>query len=311
MKLIDKLKNALFEEEYVEVEEKKPKAPKKEKPIAKKIVLPEQKKEVVKEEEKPKEVEEPKKDFKFPAILEDDFIDLTEKKGPMKEEVKPKTQEENNHRPLYGGKKGNLQKKQKKESNHLYGAKESDINIGEYGGYEKKTEKKEFKPSPIISPVYGVLDQNYKKEDIVTRKSVRVTTSYSSKNIDIDSVMAKAHGSANDDIFEEELVSSSTMEDNSNDNTNDSMLDISDNTPEVAKVTVGDAEEYFDDLGLEYNIDYKDASHEKATGRRSKVKYAKAEEKKHESDALEDNLDDLEDNLFDLIDSMYEDKKGE
>ena len=55
MKLLDKLKNALFEEEYVEVEEK-PKAPKKEKPIAKKIVLPEQKKEVkqsfIEEEEK-------------------------------------------------------------------------------------------------------------------------------------------------------------------------------------------------------------------------------------------------------------------
>ena len=79
MKLFDKLKNALFEEEYVEVEEK-PKPVKKEKPIAKKIVLPEQKREVKKEMPE-KEIEEvvepPKKDFKFPAILEDDFIDLT------------------------------------------------------------------------------------------------------------------------------------------------------------------------------------------------------------------------------------------
>ena len=53
MKLIDKLKNALFEEEYVEVEEKpkkkeikrekrgKEEITKKEKPIAKKIIQPE------------------------------------------------------------------------------------------------------------------------------------------------------------------------------------------------------------------------------------------------------------------------------
>ena len=38
MKLLDKLKNALFEEEYVEVEEKK-EVKKKEKPIAKKIIV--------------------------------------------------------------------------------------------------------------------------------------------------------------------------------------------------------------------------------------------------------------------------------
>ena len=38
MKLLDKLKNALFEEEYVEVEEKQ-EVKKKEKPIAKKIII--------------------------------------------------------------------------------------------------------------------------------------------------------------------------------------------------------------------------------------------------------------------------------
>lgn len=34
--------------------------------------------------------------------------------------------------------------------------------------------KKVFKPSPIISPVYGVLDKNYHKEDIVTKKLLEV-----------------------------------------------------------------------------------------------------------------------------------------
>lgn len=117
-------------------------------------------------------------------------------------------------------------------------------------------------------------------------------------------------------------------------------------TPVVDKVTVGDAEEYFTDLGLEYNIDYKDSSKEKASGKRvSRTK--KNEEYEHDSkdatveevtevetgmktkeetnneepvveekkrtrskktDDKEESKEDveIEDNLFDLIDSMYD-----
>ena len=131
------------------------------------------------------------------------------------------------------------------------------------------------------------------------------------KNIDVDSVREKAYGNS-DDIFEEELTSNkqkdyqdNKQEENTEIREEDSLLDISDdNTPSVAKVTVGDAEEYYSDLGLEYNIDYKDASHEKATGRRTDLKNFDEEETKNDDASIEDNL-------FDLIDSMYEDKKGE
>ena len=42
--------------------------------------------------------------------------------------------------------------------------------IKDYSSYLKtKEEKKQFKPTPIISPVYGVLDQNYKKEDLIVK----------------------------------------------------------------------------------------------------------------------------------------------
>ena len=34
-----------------------------------------------------------------------------------------------------------------------------------------KSEEKKFKPTPIISPVYGILDKNYHKEDIVNKKN--------------------------------------------------------------------------------------------------------------------------------------------
>ena len=39
--------------------------------------------------------------------------------------------------------------------------------------------------------------------------------------------------------------------------------DLNIDSPAVEKVTVGDAEEYFNDLGLEYNVDYVDVSKEK------------------------------------------------
>ena len=315
MKLLDKLKNALFEEEYVEVEEKQ-EVKKKEKPIAKKIIIDDKpkkapvKEDLIVEEEKK---ESPNRDFKFKAILDDDFINLEqEKKEEKAPKVEPKMEEKNREpkretkekRPLYQGEK-------KKEEKNIYGSNlDKEIKIHEYGGYEKQKEKKEFHPSPIISPIYGVLDQNYKKDEIVTKKEVRITSSYKSKNIDVDSVREKAYGNS-DDIFEEELTSNKQKDatkeekDDFDIKEEDSLLDISDdNTPSVAKVTMGDAEEYYSDLGLEYNIDYKDVSHEKATGRRTDLKSFEEEETKNDDASIEDNL-------FDLIDSMYDEKKGE
>lgn len=318
MKLLDKLKNALFEEEYVEVEEKQ-EVKKKEKPIAKKIIIDDKpkkapvKEDLIVEEEKK---ESPNRDFKFKAILDDDFINLEqEKKEEKAPKVEPKMEEKNREpkretkekRPLYQGEK-------KKEEKNIYGSNlDKEIKIHEYGGYEKQKEKKEFHPSPIISPIYGVLDQNYKKDEIVTKKEIRITSSYKSKNIDVDSVREKAYGNT-DDIFEEELTSNKKHDEEpiETDELDDfeiteeeSLLDISaENTPSVAKVTMGDAEEYYSDLGLEYNIDYKDASHEKATGRRTDLKDFKEDDYQKEDTSIEDNL-------FDLIDSMYDEKKGE
>ena len=57
--------------------------------------------------------------------------------------------------------------------------------------------KKPFVPSPVISPVYGVLDKNYSKEDIVDRRTERKP-----KDIDnLDRVRTKAFG--NTKVIEE------------------------------------------------------------------------------------------------------------
>lgn len=64
-----------------------------------------------------------------------------------------------------------------------------------YRMVERKTvieEKKTFRPSPVISPVYGILDKNYKKGDIVEKGSASGFDI--DGKIDVDFVMRRAYG---------------------------------------------------------------------------------------------------------------------
>lgn len=63
---------------------------------------------------------------------------------------------------------------------------------------EEKEDHRSFTPSPIISPVYGVLNENYKKEDIVSKKETRAKKS--DEPLDLDSVRRKAYGTLEDEI---------------------------------------------------------------------------------------------------------------
>lgn len=77
-----------------------------------------------------------------------------------------------------------------------------------YGSNNNKTQKPEkvekvFKPTPIISPVYGILDKNYHKEDIVERKE----TSYkpATNTVTVDTVRNKAYGTLEEQLKDEVL----------------------------------------------------------------------------------------------------------
>ena len=306
MGVFEKLKNVFFEEEYVEVEEPVKKKKEKE-PIAKKIELPalkkkkEPKEEVVEivPDEIDEEVEVRDNDitsrqndsFKFPMNFEEEDFktdDFNEVRVEPKREIKREIKEE---------KKDIYKEEEKPYSTNYSGLYEGNLDI-------KK--KKEFTPTPIISPIYGILDKNYTKDEIVTKKEIRISSS--PKNLDLDTVRQKAYGDLASDIaasmYEDEEIEDTKGDDNE-------LYDLSDeNSPAVKNVTVGDAEEYYNDLGLEYNIDYKDTSKEKATGRRTKTD-KKVETKRKKEEPKEENDEDtvVEDNLFDLIDSMYEDKE--
>lgn len=384
MGVFDKIKNALFEVEYVEVEEK-PKKEKKhkekkskdkindEKPIAKKIVLPGKKEEKVKriEEEdlkdedfeiRPKDEtvkEQDKETNSFKFMDDEDFTVEEEPKivevydnDTFKEEPKDITEELfEEKRPVYSGesKKENHHDyheekphvikddyKIKQKSSKPYGMDDSyKVEMHEYGTYEKKEDKTYFKPSPIISPIYGILDKNYKKEDVVSKKEIRITSNYSRSNVNVDDIRNKAFGRRSSEVKKEEETAFEIDEEEDN-----LMVDLSDekDKPEVKQVTVGDAMEYFQDLGLEYNVDYVDATKEKEKSKEKETKTEKAKDKlkttkdeKTESKKIETpddeipeikekkvvvedekksdtKIDDDDDNLFDLIDSMYKEE---
>ena len=177
----------------------------------------------------------------------------------------------------------------------------------------QREEKHVFKRSPIISPVWGILDKNYKKEEIVSRKEIRLTTN--NGKADLDAVREKAYGDIASDITasikeksDEDMVRKEepVQEDNL-------LYDLSeDSQPSVKVVTMGDAEEYYNDLGLEYNVDYTVDKKEEKEEEKELVKenLEKEEDLKNVKKVVEeDDEEKEEDNLFDLIDSMYEDKE--
>lgn len=65
---------------------------------------------------------------------------------------------------------------------------------------KRPEEKKVFKPTPIISPVYGVLDKNYHKEDIVSRSDSRPSPVVNDVEPSIDSIRNKAYGTLEDEL---------------------------------------------------------------------------------------------------------------
>ena len=400
MGVLDKIKNALFEVEYVEVDEppkkekeKKPKFKDKferkessnEDPIAKKIVLPGKKNKVehlediafdrtdkrvadeVADEIIQAENEEVHDRFKImddnDFKVEDDYpleskhavsnvpvVEKAEGRRTKREdfydssriealEVEEKNDTPVVSKPSYENASHNTYSNSKEKDNKLYGVDNSySVPVHEYGTYEKKEERTYFKPSPIISPIYGILDKNYKKEDVVQKKDIRLTTNYTRSNVSVDDIRDKAYGDNTETKFKVE-------DDNDDENL---LVDLSDRAkPEVKELTVGDAVEYFQDLGLEYNVDYVDVSKPSSTPKaveQPEMNVEKKEEKPiiHSHVAAEDenlvmeemenisynepkmtstvevkdeskgnnsnNIDD-DDNLFDLIDSMYQENE--
>ena len=171
MGLFDKIKGILFDEEEIEIPEIK-------KENSKNTVK-------IKEDDNPiRELKVPKDDFKDSEYKSDTTftfpIDFDDGDTIKFEEIE---QKEEKHKVVHEPKKKELFKEKYVERDF------TDF-------LNKKEEYKKFTPTPIISPVYGVLDQNYKKEDVIVKEEVL----RDGKTPTLETVRKKAFGSLEDDL---------------------------------------------------------------------------------------------------------------
>jgi len=131
-----------------------------------------------------------KKSFKFPIeFSNDDFIE-TRTRSKQKEQL---IEKERNKIP-------NKEIEEMKQKPQEVKMKVADI----YKDKREKTqpEKKKFKATPIISPIYGVLDKNYSPVDVECNIGENFEKRRPSKNVDFDSVRKKAYGNLSKEIKE-------------------------------------------------------------------------------------------------------------
>lgn len=125
-----------------------------------------------------------------------------------------------------------------------------------YSKKEVVVEKPKFKPTPVISPVYGILDKNYTKEEVREKSEDTVEMKRPSKKVDFETVRKKAFGNLADEIKEnlmcencelyKEVKRISSM--SSDDLFYDMMVDDKKEEP----VTIEKAYDNYEDYGVAY-----------------------------------------------------------
>ena len=149
-----------------------------------------------------------------------------------------------------------------------------------------------FKPSPIISPIYGILDKDYVKDEVVEAKPIAKEEKSTVRTY--DSVRRKAYGTLEDDL-------------------EDTLNSLTRITPETISNGVADIDSAVDNLDNKTNkiedLISKIENTSVSVGElEDKAKEADYEEKEEVEDkTMTDST--LEHDLFNLIDSMYDDKE--
>ena len=293
MGLLNKIKGILFEEVEEDEVVSTPKSEEK-KPIAEKIE-PQRKVEEPVEKSVPK-VTAPVKETKTENLNERDlfksdnispFFDFDEEEfSNMSRVQKPKTTNV-------------MEYERKKRVEKRY-------DMGNFSKIERTevVEKKKFKPSPIISPVYGILNEDYKPEDIKSKTDNVVNT-----GLDFNSVRKKAFGEETlgepEATYYEESVTVKVKE--NEEEKQQKVETIDELLEDTSDVTID-----VDEKNSVEDKNNKEATNEVADYERIDKDLeevtAKCDVNKTEMKKVEDD-DTLENDLFDLIDSMYDNRE--
>lgn len=328
MGLLDKIKDLfvdeVIEDEEVEVEE----------PASKKIYeepkneLPKVMRETISKTEKKEET--PNLDFSF-----DELKGAKPKKEFVPEE-KPKesvptTQPkfsfpidlEEDYKPL---KRNNVNILELEKEKKVEPPKEMPKPL--YPEKEDITKKSKFRASPVISPVYGILDKNYKKEEVVEREEKDVSMKRPSKKVDFETVRKKAFGNLTDELKDNILCENCELYKEAqriNELKEDDLLyDMTIDSEKETPMTIEKAYDNYEEFGVAYQkevskeeniivnhneesavaskVEIKEPTKEEALPSReekNKVSIPKQEEPKEEK---------VDADFFELIDSMYKER---
>lgn len=286
MKLLDKLKD-LFMDEIPEDEEIELEEEEKEEYRPPKEVLPKVMRETIEKEEKvelkvnPVDVnkkeevkeEQPLKKFTFPIDFEDEL---------------PSRNIRNVNTNVLKVEK--VEKEAVKKVSELYPKK------------EEVKEKPKFKATPVISPVYGILDKNYKKDEVKEKSEDNFEMKRPSKKVDFETVRKKAFGNLADEIkdnlmcencelYKEVKKISALKED-------DLLYDMTVDE-EPAEVTIEKAYDNYEEFGVMYEPKINNKVDDIKEDIKEEVKVESEKIDKFESDSLDDVLETRTFNKFD------------
>ena len=358
MGLFDKLKNVLFEEEEVEIPvitkvETRPRVEPKVQPVTRRVerTIPDYEEEEVYSEPKQETRPQVKEDIgSFRNLKRDIDLDYTfdDEENEFIEDLESLKQDQVKEEP-----KSPFLSFDEDEFERLNSRLKDDelpkVSRRDENKEVRKVVKKEveapkrFRPSPVISPVYGILDKNYKKEDISVKSDDFNLLNEVENAIDVDSVRRKAYGTLEDEI-EDTLNSTPNVkkvveeESYSDDRSIDDMLKAT-----IDDTIEDDIDTAINDIEIEENVPVIEEKEDDLPTfeeileqqNNSYDDYEENEEVESPNDILEKtstlkilddiekeldevkvnrenkNLEDTDTDLFNLIDSMYEKEDGE
>ena len=202
--------------------------------------------------------------------------------------------------------------------------------------YPKKevVEKPKFKPTPVISPVYGILDKNYKKDEVMEKSEDKFEMKRPSKKVDFEMVRKKAFGNLTDDIKDNLMCENCELYKEAKKNnlisSDDLLYDMMVDDKQDESVTLEKAYDNYEDFGVAYEPKkeiVKEIKDEIVINDNTEVKVAEKVEIKEEnvdvhsmSDEIVDKLPSrqekkkdgkVDEDFFELIDSMYKERIDE
>ena len=180
-----------------------------------------------------------------------------------------------------------------------------------YQGSKRKEENKKFKPSPIISPIYGLLDNegNTVKEKESSDKKQKYN-----EEVSLDEVRKKAYGGLDEEIENTmKRLSKKTIEEAEQEMEEELSRTKKKNTKVIEEekeniITKDIDDDYDDDDDMILpNVNFKEIDVDRETSKSKK----KTNKKVEISEDDDDDDDTKEQDLFNLIDTMYQNKEDE